>query len=93
MTGDATLSLSASYSWESNSFYSTVNEPALSTGRFEKVDARVAVKLDSGPELYVFGRNLTGDRHGAFIARVSGTIAAGGLSDPRTYGVGMNYAF
>ncbi len=93
VTGDATLSLSASYSWESNSFYSTVNEPALSTGRFEKVDARVAVKLDSGPELYVFGRNLTGDRHGAFIARVSGTIAAGGLSDPRTYGVGMNYAF
>lgn len=91
--GSGRLTLNANYAWESNVFYTTANEPLVSSGGWTKLGARVAYKLANGPEIYVFGKNLTDKRYIAYGARLNATLMPLGISEPRTYGVGVSYHF
>ena len=87
------ISARLDYSWESNVYYSTVNEAPLSSGGWNRLDGRIGFKFKSGPEVYVFGRNLTDKRFLTFIARATATFAPAIINEPRTYGIGLRYRF
>jgi iron complex outermembrane receptor protein len=92
--GDAgTLSIFASYAWESSSFYTTPNEPELSTKGWEKLDAQVSFKFNNNVEVFAYGRNLTDDRYKTFAQRLNAAIVGSAINDPRTYGVGVRHEF
>ncbi|CAN5293089.1 TonB-dependent receptor [soil metagenome] len=98
--GAGDLSLSTNYSWQSNSFFSPGNDPLTSTGKVERLDARIGFQIAGGPEIYVYGRNLTDSYSVTFAGRQGDGRAATApnqifrvLNDPRTYGVGINYRF
>jgi iron complex outermembrane receptor protein len=91
--GDTTkLNLNASYSWESNSYFTAANEAQVSTGGWHRVDARAGIEFGDGLEAYVFGRNITGDRHIVMAFRFGGAVSAV-VSDPATYGAGIRFRF
>ncbi|WP_084691013.1 TonB-dependent receptor [Sphingomonas sp. SRS2] len=90
--GDNTLKLGANYAWESNSYFSSVNEVQLSNGGWHRLDARASLALRNGLELYAFGRNLTDERHPTNGFRFGG-IASIAVSDPRVYGAGATFKF
>lgn len=83
----------ASYTWESNIFYTPPNEPIVASGGWSRIDARVGVEVQDSVEFYVFGRNLTDKRYIAYSGRGSPLLAQAGLNDPRTYGVGLRYRY
>lgn len=93
VAGAGELSFTAGYSFQSNSFFLANNEPLLSTGGWERLDARVGFKLDNGPEIYAYGRNLTDNRYVGSAARTTPAIVLGSVNDPRTYGVGARFRF
>lgn len=86
------LNLNASYAWESNSYFTAANETQVSTGGWHRVDARAGLEFGNGLEAYVFGRNLTGDRHVVMSFRFGGAVSAV-VSDPATYGAGLRFKF
>jgi iron complex outermembrane receptor protein len=55
--------------------------------------ARIGLTLHNGPEIYVFGRNLTDKRYISYAARLNAILAPLGISAPRTYGAGVRYRF
>jgi iron complex outermembrane recepter protein len=87
------LNLNIGYSWESNVFYTVANEAPLSSGGWERLDARVGFAINSGPEVYVFGKNLTDDRYVGYALRASPTLAPVIANEPRTYGIGIRHRF
>lgn len=89
----ANLNLNANYSWESNSYFTSVNEGPLSTGGWHRLDARVGLDFDNGLEIFAFGRNLTDDRYVGYAIRIAPTRALASLNDPRTYGLGARFRF
>jgi iron complex outermembrane recepter protein len=92
--GDAgEFNINVGYSWESNVFYTVANEVPLSSGGWERLDARVGFKISSGPEIYVYGRNLTDDRYVGYALRASPTLAPVIANEPRTYGIGIRHRF
>jgi iron complex outermembrane receptor protein len=92
LSDDITLHLNASFSWESNSFFTAANEAQVATGGWQRVDARAGLEFGNGLEAYVFGRNLTDDRHIVMAFRFGANVSAV-VSDPATYGVGLRYRF
>jgi iron complex outermembrane recepter protein len=87
------LNFNIGYSWESNVFYTVANEAPLSSGGWERLDARVGFSINSGPEVYVFGKNLTDDRYVGYALRASPTLAPVIANEPRTYGIGIRHRF
>ena len=82
-----------SYNGSTTVFYSTPNEPLISSGTITKVDARVGFTIADGPEIYVFGKNLTKNFYLDNALRGSPALAPVHVSDPRTYGIGIRYRF
>jgi iron complex outermembrane recepter protein len=52
-----------------------------------------AFQARNGPEVFVYGRNLTDERLLSFAARVAPASAFLVLNEPRTYGGGIRYRF
>ncbi len=86
------LNLNAGYSWESNSYFTAANEAQVATGGWHRLDARAGLEFANGLEAYIFGRNITDDRHIVMAFRFGAAISAV-VSDPATYGVGLRYRF
>jgi len=90
--GSGHLSASVQYSWESNVYYSPVNEvPASSEGGWKRMDARVGYEMGNGVEFYAFGKNLNDKRYVSWVTRANATGLLVSFSEPRTVGVGMRY--
>jgi iron complex outermembrane receptor protein len=87
------LGIHVDYSWEANSYYTPVNETVLSTGGWDKFGARLGFQFDEGPEVYAYGENLNDKVYLDGPQRNNATVAPGGVSEPRTYGVGVRYKF
>ena len=87
------LRANVNYSWESNSYFSTVNEPEVSTGGWDRIDGRVGFELTNGPEIYVFGKNLGNNRYFGFTGRAATNLILASVNAPRTYGVGARFKF
>lgn len=87
------LNINANYSWESNSFFTSVNEAPLSTGGWERLDARIGVEFSDRFEVFAYGRNLTDDRYVGYAIRIAPTIASATINEPRTYGIGARFRF
>jgi iron complex outermembrane receptor protein len=87
------FSANVSYGWESNAYFQSNNESLLATGGWERVDSRVALALNNGIEVYVYGKNLTDDRYYGFALRGSPTLVPVTWSDPRTFGAGLRFQY
>lgn len=93
LSADVELRANVSYSFESSVFFSAVNETAASNQGWDRLDARIGVQLADGPEIYLYGRNLTDERYLGQINRLAPTVVIGSISEPRTYGAGLRYRF
>lgn len=93
--GDAgTLSANLSYSFSSSIFYlGAANEAQLASGEFHDLSGRIGFQLANGPELYVYGNNLTDKRYRSLTARIAPTSISQTINAPRTYGIGVRYSF
>lgn len=88
------LSANASYDFSSSVFYlSNANEPGVESGDWGILNGRIGFEIDGGPEVFVYGRNLTDKRFIAFTSRVSAGSVPVVMNEPRTYGVGLRYHF
>lgn len=87
-----TLTVGANYSWESKSYFSSINEAVLSTGGWDRLDARASVKLDNGLTVYGFARNILNERHPTNGFRFGNTVSVN-VNDPSTFGFGLSYKF
>ncbi len=88
------LSASTTYDFASSIFYTgAANEPMLKSGSWGSLGARLGFQFRNGPEIFVYGKNLTDKRYLAFIGRVAPTSAPEVMNDPRTYGIGISYHF
>jgi iron complex outermembrane receptor protein len=83
----------ASYSWESNVFFTTSNEPLAVSGGWHKLDARVGIETVHGVEVYAFGNNLTNERHVDNSLRLLANLLVGSINPPRTYGIGLRWSY
>ncbi|WP_084250456.1 TonB-dependent receptor [Sphingomonas mali] len=88
----STLKLSGNYSFETKSYFTADNSPLLNTQGWHRLDARAGLAFKNGLELYVFGRNITGDRHIVDGFRGSRDLI-GVVNDPATYGGGVKFRF
>lgn len=93
VAGMGDLRINVSYNAVSNVYYTTANEPLMSSGDIRRLDARLGLALDNGAELYVFGKNLTDDYYVDLAVRANAFLAPVHVSEPRTYGVGVRYRF
>nr|WP_281423006.1 TonB-dependent receptor [Sphingomonas colocasiae] len=94
LSANVSLKANASYSFESGVFFTAVNEAVAGNGNgWKKLDGRVAIQLADGPEVYIFGRNLTDNRYIGNVARLAATVVIGSVSEPRTFGAGVRYRF
>jgi iron complex outermembrane receptor protein len=92
--GSASLSAVTAYDFSSPVFYvGAANEPLVSHGSWGKLRARIGLQLRNGPELFVYGRNLTDERFLEFAARVAPASLFQVINEPRTLGVGIGYRF
>jgi iron complex outermembrane receptor protein len=87
------FSIHVNYAWESNSYYSPVNETPMSTGGWDRIGARIGYEFMDGPEVYLYGRNIGKKIYLDSPARNTAFLAPGGISEPRTYGAGVSYRF
>ncbi len=88
------LSANVGYSWESNNFFSAGNESMLSTGGWSRLDARLSFTIgEDGPEIYIYGKNLTNELFVTYAQRALPNLAPVIYNDPRTYGIGVRYKF
>ncbi|MDG2530925.1 TonB-dependent receptor [Caulobacter endophyticus] len=69
------------------------NERALRADPWGQLGGEAAFRLASGPEAFIYGRNLTDERFLSFAARVAPTSAFLVINEPRTYGAGIRYRF
>jgi outer membrane receptor protein involved in Fe transport len=56
------------------------------------VGARLAVRLDNGLELAIWGRNLTNDKYFTY-ATVTADVIGATVGAPRTYGAQARFTF
>ena len=91
--GPGELALHVEYGFESNVYYTSANEPILGTGGWSKFDARIGYEFSKGPQIFIFGKNLTNDRYVSFAGRLGPTVVSTAINAPRTYGVGVSYHF
>ncbi|WP_375402989.1 TonB-dependent receptor [uncultured Sphingomonas sp.] len=89
---DATVKIGSNYSWETTSFFNSVNELRLSTNGWHRLDARASLGFENGLEVFAFGRNLTDERHPVNGFRFGGIVSVT-VNDPRVYGAGLSYSF
>ncbi|MGH6696205.1 MAG: TonB-dependent receptor [Sphingopyxis sp.] len=78
----------------SGAFYGTPNPltPGALVSGSDLLSARLALQLDNGLELSLWGRNLTKDEY--FVsATFSGNVAGGVVGNPRTYGMTARFSF
>ena len=87
------IKFNAGYSWESIGYFTAANERALSTNGWDRLDARLGFEIAGGPELYIFGRNLTDRRYVGYGIRGNAALAAASLNEPRIYGAGVRMRF
>lgn len=87
------LRASVSYTGISSVYYTSANENVIASGKVSKLDARLGFELHNGPELYVYGTNLTKNYYIDQGLRGSPALAPVHVSDPRTYGIGLKYHF
>jgi iron complex outermembrane receptor protein len=87
------LGANASYTWQSNSYFTTANEVAASSGAWGNLSARFSFQFSDGPEIYVYGKNLEDERYVVWAGRASDTLSIALMNDPRTYGLGIRYSF
>jgi iron complex outermembrane receptor protein len=88
------LNASASLTFSDESFYlSSANERGLEIHSWVNLVAKAGVTFYGGPQLFVFGRNLTDDRYASTSQRGSPTIVGSNFNEPRTYGAGIAYRF
>ncbi|KSB89111.1 hypothetical protein AS593_04240 [Caulobacter vibrioides] len=88
------LSASLSYEVSSSVFYvGAANEPQLSGRAWRMLGGEAGFQVESGPEVFVYGRNLTDEGFLSFAARVAPASAFLVINDPRTYGAGIRYRF
>lgn len=69
------------------------NEPRLRGKSWGLLGGEAAFQVEAGPEVFVYGRNLTDERVLSFAARVAPASAFLVINDPRTYGAGIRYRF
>ncbi len=91
--GTNQLTFSASYSWESNSYFTAANQSVLGTSGWDRLDSRLSLTLKSGLELYAYGKNLTDVRYVGYALPGTATLTPTVVSDPRTCGAGLRYHF
>jgi iron complex outermembrane receptor protein len=92
--GSASISAATAYDFSTSVFYvGAANEPVVSSGSWGKLRARIGFQLRKGPELFVYGRNLTDERFLEFAARVAPASIFEVINEPRTLGVGIGYRF
>ncbi len=92
ITSALTLNTNLSYSYQSGEHFTTANLPLVANDGWTRIDARVGLQLESGPEFYIYGRNLADERFIGVSAAIGGN-STGALNDPRTYGAGVRYHF
>jgi iron complex outermembrane receptor protein len=89
-----TLNASVTYDFATSIYYvSSANEDIASSGDWGSFGARLGLEFGDGPEVFVFGRNLTDERYLAYSARINAGILYQSFNDPRTYGVGVRYRY
>ena len=93
LASDVRLKGNMTYSWESNVFFTPPNEPIVSSGGWNRLDAKLGLELSDALEVYVYGKNLTDKIYISYSGRGSPLLAQAGLNDPRTYGAGLRYRF
>lgn len=92
--GGGTLSANITYDFASRTYsLSNANEDIFSSGNWGDLGARLGYTFGNGPEIYIYGKNLTDERHVSFGTRVNAVIGFQTFNDPRTYGVGLRYKF
>ena len=85
---------SLAYEASGGVFYvGAANEPQLRGKSWAQLGGEAALQVGAGPEVFVYGRNLTDERFLSFAARVAPASAFLVISDPRTYGAGIRYRF
>jgi iron complex outermembrane recepter protein len=89
--GSGNLRGRLSYSYQSETFFSAANSNPASP--MHRIDARLGYQLESGLEIYAYGRNLTNQERETFIFQLSPGNLSNSLNDPRTYGIGLRYRF
>ncbi|CAN5294811.1 TonB-dependent receptor [soil metagenome] len=82
-----------SYSYQSSAFFQSNNEPISQTGKVSRVDARLGFQFRYGPEIYIYGKNLTDEAYPDTTGRAAPYIYFQHIADPRTYGVGVRYRY
>ena len=87
------IKLNVGYSWESIGYFTAANERSISTNGWDRVDARLGFEITDGPELYIFGRNLTDRRYVGYSIRGNAALAPASLNEPRIYGAGVRMRF
>ncbi|MFT3755715.1 MAG: TonB-dependent receptor [Pseudoxanthomonas sp.] len=87
------LQFNLSYNTTSNVYFAPANVDAFSSGRMERLDARVGLQLGDGPEVYVYANNLTDAWNTDYMIGSSAPLILHHVSDPRTYGLGVRYRF
>jgi iron complex outermembrane receptor protein len=91
---DGQFRFSASYSYFSNQSYLPSGEIGLSSGNVGLLNGRIGLSLaENGPELYVYGKNITDKRYIDYGVRGSANLGPAHSSDPRTFGIGLKYRF
>lgn len=87
------LSTNITLARETNAYSSAANEPAASTGGWTRLDARIALGMRSGFEVYAYGRNLTDEQYPAYASRSAVNVVTGAISRPRLYGLDAIYRY
>jgi len=91
--GTAKLTGSVNFD-HSGAFYGTPNPltPGALISGSDLLSARLALELDNGLELSIWGRNLTKDEY-YVAATFSGNVAGAVVGNPRTYGATARFSF
>jgi len=90
--GNGVLSLHMNYSWRDAFYHEVTNIPATLIDDYGLLDARLALELDNGFEIAIWGKNLTDEEYQSHVIPFLGS----GFSlfgAPRTYGVTLTLEY
>ncbi|MFM5923510.1 MAG: TonB-dependent receptor [Novosphingobium sp.] len=92
--GGGTLSANVTLDFSTKTYsLSNANEDIFSSGNWGELGARLGYTFGNGPEIYIYGKNLTDKRYISFGTRVNAVIGFQAFNNPRTYGAGVRYKF
>jgi len=92
ISADLNLKANVRYYRESKSFYTAANEAGVGNDGWHTVDARVALTYKDAWQVYAYGKNLTDKRYTSAVITL-GAFYPASINDPRTVGLGVEYAF